>query len=268
MGLVASVAGPSFEFAGMRHNGRGRVGKVQHIVGELETKENSTGPKCHWIKMEQHDFPERGDKKSVVYANFPDLNEVKRVAEEGGYVGFALHDNIAYMKGGDNAPQSWRDLLWMGLDYKVDFYLCEKSSTWREKQARMQEAVALLNGVVENKTKAVKGQWVRVHALPRNEGSGLIFDNQNEAKTVDDFKILCAAHPDCVGFAHDPAHKTLSAKKKGTGFDSSNATYYHKGSEIWEWYYIQSRSVDPSHKKDLTQAVEAPHGWTQPIAVK
>jgi len=222
------------------------------VNGELSSRQKRellrTGkaPPCHCIKMKQHDFPERSDVLSVKVDNFTSIDEVKRTAEKGGYAGFSVHKNVAQLKGGDNAPRSWKDLLWMGFDYKVDFYLCESTKVWKQTQAAVDEATRVLDGYIDRKTEAVRDEWVIVHALPKDEGGPMGFDNGHDCTDLGDFKVLCAAHPDCMGFAHKPLTKQFFAKKKWSGFDSRTARYYHKGNETWEWYYIKSRGKDPA----------------------
>merc|ERR1719296_17180 len=70
------------------------------------------------------------------------------------------------------------------------------------------------------------------------------FDNGHDVTKIADFKVLCAAHPDCVGFAHDEQNHLFFAKTKWSGFDSKTAEYHKK--DGWSWTYIASRGDDPA----------------------
>jgi len=244
LGIAFAIAGAGLLTGHMAHRlAAHRAAGVEDAIGEAALVHLGS-QKCHWIKLPQHDFPDRGDTGSTTYTTATKIEDLQHLAEQQGHAGFAVRpeEGSVYFKGGQDGPRSWGDLLWMGDEYQVDFYFCEKTSDLRESEQRAEKALEVIHSYAKENTASIADQWVSVHALPKNEGTGMGLEGDHTVETVEDMKILCGFNPDCAGFAYHPKTKKFLSKKKYTGFVADDARY---GKNVgWEWHYIRSRGQE------------------------
>lgn len=114
-----------------------------------------------------------------------------------------------------------------------------------------------------------KATWIVRDALPYVEGEGMAFDKIGH-RSVETVREWCAANRRCLGFAHLTGTDKFFAKKRGTGFEPSTATWKSakNGEELWQWHYIKERAGKEAHTQSVSLycfTLTLPFGWEVPL---